>query len=100
MSRLATIAEADREYADNVGAMRPDRCWILSDRDVWYRNPHFSGPTEPHPDDAADDANNEADEAEWQREQADAEQAADAYADRDLAPAPAAPIDYDDDIPF
>ena len=26
--------------------------WLLSDRDVWYRNPHFTGtPTKGHPED-------------------------------------------------
>jgi hypothetical protein len=50
-THLATPAEADREYADNVGRMRPDVAWILSDRDVWYRNPCYSGPPVPHPED-------------------------------------------------
>lgn len=40
---IATIAEADAEYARNVGAEKPDREWILSDRDVWYRNPFYTG---------------------------------------------------------
>ncbi len=48
--RLATEGEADREYARNVGAMHPDRAWILSDRDVWYANPSYSGPPMPHPE--------------------------------------------------
>jgi hypothetical protein len=42
--QMSTIAEADREYATNVGAQYPQRAWILSDRDVWYRNPYFQGP--------------------------------------------------------
>jgi hypothetical protein len=46
----ATMAQADREYADNVGAQRRDVCWILSDRDVWYRNPYYKGSVEPHPE--------------------------------------------------
>jgi hypothetical protein len=25
-------------------------CWILSDRDVWYRNPYYKGPAQPHPE--------------------------------------------------
>lgn len=50
---LATIAEADAEWARNVGADRPEQAWILSDRDVWYRNPAYSGPPEPHPEDCA-----------------------------------------------
>lgn len=48
---LATPAEADREYATNVGSERPDVPWILSDRDVWYRNPHYKGKPVPHPED-------------------------------------------------
>jgi hypothetical protein len=86
---LATIAEADREWARNVGAQRPDQAWILSDRDAWYPNPYYTGPTVRHPDDD--------------------------YSDDELAgdfPLPAAPAepfpfasaarvdDGDDDIPF
>lgn len=48
---LATLAEADREYARNVGQQRPEQAWILSDRDVWYANPFYSGPPQPHPED-------------------------------------------------
>ncbi len=50
-TRLATEAEADAEFARNVGRDNPDRCWILSDRDVWYRNPFYVGPTTRHPED-------------------------------------------------
>lgn len=48
---FATMAQADAEYARNVGSQRRDVCWILSDRDVWYRNPYYKGPIEPHPED-------------------------------------------------
>ena len=48
---IATPVEAGREYATNVGAMHPQRAWILSDWDVWYRNPYYSGPPVPHPED-------------------------------------------------
>ena len=27
------------------------RAWILSDRDVWYRNPYYTGPPQRHPED-------------------------------------------------
>lgn len=47
----ATIAEADAEFARNVGAQQPQQAWILSDRDVWYRNPSYRGPPVPHPED-------------------------------------------------
>ena len=49
-THLATEAEADLEYATNVGRERRDVAWILSDRDVWYRNPFYSGPPVPHPE--------------------------------------------------
>lgn len=47
---LATPAEADREYVYNVGAMDPNCAWILSLRDVWYRNPFYTGPAVPDPE--------------------------------------------------
>ena len=58
--RWATPGEADAEYARNVGAMQPERAWILSDRDVWYPNPAYQGPPVRHPEDDADDAMHEA----------------------------------------
>lgn len=57
---LATMAEADAEYATNAGASRPDVAWILSDRDVWYPNPAYKGPAVPHPDDEI-----EPDDTDW-----------------------------------
>lgn len=56
IDRPATIAEADAEYARNVGAENPESEWILSDRDVWYRNPAYTGKPGPHPEDDRDDA--------------------------------------------
>jgi len=50
MSHLATIAEADQEFACNVGREHSARPWILSDRDVWYANPFYTGPRVPHPE--------------------------------------------------
>lgn len=52
---LATEAEADREYARNVGRMRPESAWILSDRDAWYPNPFYQGPPVRHPEDYDED---------------------------------------------
>ena len=49
--RLATEAEADLEYAIWAGEQDRDRPWVLSDRDVWYRNPYYTGPKVPHPED-------------------------------------------------
>lgn len=48
---LATPADACKEYARNVGAMDPDKAWILTDYDTWERNPSYVGPPQPHPDD-------------------------------------------------
>ena len=95
---LATEAEADAEYARNVGAERPEQAWILSDRDVWYRNPAYTGPAVPHPEDydpAYDDEVTDLPETEG---------------DHDLAHAMSLPGDHpahvaalddgDDDIPW
>lgn len=49
---MATESQADYEWAHNVGRDNPDREWVLSDRDVWYRNPFYTGkPTGRHPED-------------------------------------------------
>jgi len=47
----STTAELDRDDANLAGRCRTNQAWILSDRDVWYRNPHYTGPRVPHPDD-------------------------------------------------
>lgn len=47
--------DADAEYTHNVGHDNPDRAWILSDRDVWYRNPFYRGRAVPHPEEYEDD---------------------------------------------
>lgn len=53
--RMATPAQADQEWVRNVGMDRPDEEWILSDRDVWYRNPFYTGVIHPgHPEDDRD----------------------------------------------
>ena len=49
--RLATPSEACKEYARNYGSDRPERAWILTDFDTWERNPFYSGPKVPHPED-------------------------------------------------
>ena len=51
MDYMATEAQADAEYAHNVGYDRPEQAWILSDRDVWYANPFYKGIPHPHPED-------------------------------------------------
>lgn len=58
--RVATEGEADREFAHEVGRANPDRPWVLSDRDVWYPNPYYTGPKARHPEDDADEDYEEA----------------------------------------
>jgi len=48
--RLATMAQADTEYATNVGSQNREKPWILSDLDVWHQNPFYKGPPVPHPE--------------------------------------------------
>lgn len=50
--RLATPGEAMREYAEIVGGENADCAWLLTDYDVWVKNPHYRGPPQPHPEDA------------------------------------------------
>lgn len=48
----ATAGEVDRFDTFLGAANRGDteHQWLLSDRDVWYRNPFYSGPDQPHPE--------------------------------------------------
>ena len=48
--QFATKHEADLEYVNWVGAEDTTTCWLLSDRDVWYKNPHFVGEETTHPE--------------------------------------------------
>lgn len=50
---IATYSEAMAEFAANIGgdAGYADRQWILTDYDVWVRNPHYNGPEQRHPED-------------------------------------------------
>jgi hypothetical protein len=52
---LATVNEAIREMAWNIGNEYSDQAWLLSDYDVWTPNPHYSGPPQPHPEDDLED---------------------------------------------
>lgn len=47
----ATKSEACREFAHNYGSMHPEKAWVLTDFDTWERNPYYSGPAVPHPED-------------------------------------------------
>lgn len=49
--RVATPAEACKEFAWNYGMDHPDKAWLLSDYDTWEKNPHYKGPPVPHPED-------------------------------------------------
>lgn len=55
IDRPATPHEAGAEYAFNAGMEQPERAWILSDFDAWYRNPFYNGPPVPHPEDYSGD---------------------------------------------
>lgn len=48
---ISTDAEWDRADASERGYHRQDQQWILSDRDVRHRNPHYHGPEQRHPED-------------------------------------------------
>jgi hypothetical protein len=52
-SQPSSAAQWDRFDAELGAFNRNDttRAWILSDRDVWYNNPLYSGPAVPHPED-------------------------------------------------
>lgn len=43
-------AEWDNAAAIELGAANPERAWILTDRDVWHKNPYYTGPAVPHPE--------------------------------------------------
>ena len=53
----STDAEWDRAEARELGALHPERTWILTDRDVFHANPFYKGPPVPHPE--LDDVSNE-----------------------------------------
>lgn len=99
---LATMSDAVREYARNAGSERPDQAWVLSPYDTWERNPCYSGPPQPHPEEYVSEEEAEAILAECKA--VDEEHAAWARHHATSRPeplAPAAPTDlYDDDLPF
>jgi hypothetical protein len=51
IGHVATGSESLAEFARNAGMDNPDREWLLDPRDVWVKNPFFSGPAGPHPED-------------------------------------------------
>ena len=42
--------EWDNAEARELGALRPDCAWIVTNRDVTHANPYYVGPPVPHPD--------------------------------------------------
>ena len=44
------LSEANQNYVSDRGSLRPDLAWILSPYDVWYKNPYYIGPDQPHPE--------------------------------------------------
>ena len=47
-------AEIDQEEATWNGYKYPNEAWLLSSRDVWYRNPYYKGKPVPHPESRED----------------------------------------------
>lgn len=52
LSQGEYMSEALYQYASAYGEDRPEAAWILSPFDTWERNPHYTGPEVPHPEDA------------------------------------------------
>ncbi len=49
---LATYSDAMSEWARNVGwhDANKDSAWLLTDYDVWVKNPHYVGSPVSHPE--------------------------------------------------
>ena len=58
---MSFIQDAIREWAWSYGAEHPGQAWLLSDRDSWERNPHYTGPDVPHPEYCHDEDEERAD---------------------------------------
>lgn len=60
----ASAAEWDRfdTYLGAANNNDTQSAWLLSDRDVWYKNPFYVGPPQPHPEDYHFDDYDESDE--------------------------------------
>jgi hypothetical protein len=50
-SQVSSTMECSQEDARLAGRTRSNQAWILSDFDVWHRNPYYVGPAQPHPED-------------------------------------------------
>jgi len=47
----STDSEWDAAEANELGAANPANAWVCTDRDVWHKNPFYTGPAVPHPED-------------------------------------------------
>ena len=43
--------EIHKEMARHIGEANQDKQWVLTDFDVWEKNPFYIGPDQPHPED-------------------------------------------------
>lgn len=85
-----TESEWDRAEASERGYNEPDSEWILTNRDVWHKNPYFTGtPSGRHPED----------DQEWQEEN-NAEEEDPLLGALERMGIRVADIADDDDIPF
>ena len=93
-----TAREIDYHDAVSIGEQHRDQEWILSDRDVFHKNPFYTGPRTPHPEELDDDGvpyfglgyyevENQHSDLKW-------------LADRCQVAVPHNSIIEDDDIPF
>lgn len=48
---MNAIEQAEQEFVLLAGQASPNQEWLLSDRDVWYQNPYYTGKPGPHPED-------------------------------------------------
>ena len=84
------MSRAFSDFAQLNGAVEPEREWLLSDYDVWVRNPHYRGEPGAHPED--DEYWQASDE---ERAKADADRRERLARQRVAPPAP-----RDDGMPF
>jgi hypothetical protein len=54
-------SEWDNAEAAELGQADTTSCWVLTDRDVWHRNPFYTGPEQRHPEDHRELDNDDAD---------------------------------------
>jgi hypothetical protein len=47
----STDSEWDAAAAREIGEQDTTHEWVLTDRDVWHKNPYYTGEPGPHPED-------------------------------------------------